>query len=108
MRMNKQTTKKIISEIIDILKATDDMDLIKHTIDELKNIYDQNKVTVKFAGELQTKEKTVLNSYIKRKFTNHTNIEFINDESLIGGYQIIFKDQIVDSSIKTKLKGLKQ
>jgi F-type H+-transporting ATPase subunit delta len=76
---------------------------------ELKNEREGlSAVSVKTTVELTEKEKDTFKKKID-KYTNLNSVpEFSVDDSLIGGFTIQIKDNILDASIKRQLELLKQ
>lgn len=82
-------------------------------IDAYKKLYYEKcnitEGTVKSAYALSDSEKERLKTAIEAKLGKGKTLilEFITDESLIGGFLVEIDGNVVDSTIKTKLSGLK-
>ncbi|MBX7046337.1 MAG: ATP synthase F1 subunit delta [Ignavibacteria bacterium] len=65
-------------------------------------------VTVKTAVALDAKEKEAMQKKIDSFIKLKSNPTFEVDNSIIGGFQISYKDTILDASIKSQLDKLKK
>jgi F-type H+-transporting ATPase subunit delta len=65
-------------------------------------------VKVKTAVELDSKQKEEMQKKIDNLINLKSNPEFEVDKDIIGGFQISYKDTILDASIKSQLDKLKK
>lgn len=65
-------------------------------------------VKVKTAIELDSKEKEAMQKKIDSLINLKSNPTFEVDKNIIGGFQISYKDTILDASIKSQLEKLKK
>ena len=59
------------------------------------------------ALELTEEEKTKLSSGLEKRFRSTVEAEYVIDESLIGGILIEADGKVIDGSVRTRLRDIK-
>ena len=83
--------------------------ILEYFVNEVENLKGIGKAYVTTPIELSADEKKkVEDRLLATTSYNSVRVEYAIDESLIGGMKIRIGDRVVDSSISTKIAGLKQ
>ncbi len=122
--INKLKKKKIakmilgdsISELsmrfIDLLIERKRDSLLKFIYEDYLSLRNERlgimNVKIKTAVELDAKEKEAMQKKIDTLINLKSNPTFEVDKDIIGGFQISYKDTILDASIKSQLEKLKK
>ncbi len=108
----KQSVDELTFNCMRILVDNDRFSSIIEIIEELNAIYDKYNgninVTVVTAIELSDELSKKLKEKLDEVTGKNVKITKVVDESIIGGIKIRLNDTEIDSTIKTKLKNLKQ
>ena len=98
---------KVINNLIEILKANNDLNLFEKIITEFEilsaSVQHSAKITSAQPLNVDKDILTSLNKLAGEKLTTESEI----DESLIGGVVIRIDDTLIDASIKNSLNNLK-
>lgn len=83
----------------------------KEILNQLEKISDKSDgvVRAKISSRIKIDKKIVdeIEDFIKKKYkAKNTVLEFIVDEKLLGGIRIEIGDEIIDTTIKNKIKKL--
>ncbi|PIZ46704.1 hypothetical protein CO180_02705 [candidate division WWE3 bacterium CG_4_9_14_3_um_filter_41_6] len=97
------STLSIADQIVAQLLATSDKDTVKYVYEKLRDHFTQKPTVVYFAGEMSDKEKQELETAIKGKFPQSETVEFIKDDSLLGGIKVVFEDYVYEDSVARRL-----
>lgn len=89
--------------IVDELLAHGEKNTVQYVYERLQEHFSQKPAIVYFAGSLSESEKKKLIASIKTKFPKSDAVEFVKDESLLGGIKIVYKDYIYEDSVARRL-----
>lgn len=85
--------------------------LLQSCAEEYKKLFDfsknVSKAIVKSAVELTETEKQLLSEKLEKMSGRTVLIDYVKDESLIGGLLILIDGKVLDGSIKTRLEDVK-
>ena len=81
-------------------------EILRYMKDAAERALKENTAIVKHSGKLSESEKEVLLAAIKKRFPQVQDLELKEDESLIGGIEVVYKDYRYDGTIKGKLEEL--
>jgi len=107
--MNDQVDK-IVEGILIYLKARKAEQLLPQVIDKLqaKVKISQETARIISAVSMTLEEQTSIKEYLKKTFGKEFNAEVFVDPSIIGGFILHVGDEVIDKSIKGKLKKLSE
>lgn len=94
--------KKIAEQLINNYGEIECRKIIK----ELQKILDLCIVKVYFSGSFDEQKKEIVSNWIKNKVKGHYEIEYIQDENLISGLKIVYKDFDYEDSLVSDLRKL--
>ena len=109
---NEKEIKKIISDLVRVLAANNDLGKAELIIRELNKISNKAEgileVKIKSANELEKDTLKMVSEYLEKK-TGSKKIVISQeiDKDLLGGVLISFDDKIIDNSLKNQLCNFK-
>lgn len=107
---NSSGVDKIIDNLIEILKANNDLDKYKEIVEEFE-VLEQRASGVKKV-EMATTEKFEVNKEIIADLNSYVEanvkVEQNTDETLVGGVVLRVDDTLIDASIKGNLETLRE
>lgn len=104
--------KEAIANFIKILAKNNDLNRMNNVISEFNKIWDANHGSVEAeivsVEKLDKANEKLLEDYVK-KLTSAKEIKINNmiDKKILGGFILRVGDQVLDGSLKTKIKELK-
>ena len=103
---------KITTEVLKIMAENNRLNLASAVVDEFIHLYYKDKniteVSVKTATKLSDKQNKKLKSVLEEKLGNEVVIDYVIDESVIGGLSVSFDSYLIDDTVKYKLEKIKQ
>jgi len=101
----------VTKSAVDLISKKHLMSRSKEIITELEKIVDKNEEVARARISSKTKlDKKItdeIEDFIKKRFkAKNTILEFIIDEKLLGGIKIEVGDEIIDTTLKNKIKKL--
>lgn len=105
--MDKAHRDLIIKEIIQIVKDSKSNVLLKELSKELLKFDQSQKVKVRYFGKLPDTDKHKIEGFIQNKFPDAGEITYEEDQNLMGGFEIIYKDMKIDNSLKSRFHVVK-
>ena len=109
---NEKEIKKIISDLVHVLAANNDLGKAELIISELNKIWNKTEgileVEIKSANELEKDTVKMVSEYLEKK-TGSKKIVISQeiDKDLLGGVLISFEDKIIDNSLRNQLYNFK-
>jgi len=109
---NQSETDELLSNFAKLLIRENQSKNLNKILEKFEDIWNEENNLVKgkiaSARKLEESSKQAVVNFIKNKF-NCQQVEITEkiDESLIGGFVLRIKDEIMDTSIKTSLRKLK-
>jgi len=101
----------ITEKIVDLISKKHLIGKSKDILIQLEKIIDKKEgiVRAKISSRTQIDKKVIdeIEDFIKKKYkANNTILEFEVDEKLLGGIKIQIGDEIIDTTLKNKIKKL--
>lgn len=88
-----------------------DVDQLVATVDEFDKLVREHQnrttATVYYVSELTAEQKERLAQRLKAVSGKNVDVEYVKDESLIGGIKILLGDKLLDGSLAGKLNKVK-
>ncbi len=88
-----------------------DVDQLVATVDEFDKLVREHQnrttATVYYVSELTSEQKERLAQRLKAVSGKNVDVEYVKDESLIGGIKILLGDKLLDGSLAGKLNKVK-
>ncbi|MFH1822227.1 MAG: ATP synthase F1 subunit delta [Patescibacteria group bacterium] len=109
---NDSQLKDVIKSFINVLLENNDFGKAKKIIEEFEKIWNKEEKTVEAevtsAKELDNELIKLLKNYIINLFNaKRVNLNNKIDKNILGGVIIKYEDKVIDGSLKTKLRELK-
>lgn len=105
-QLNPKNIKYIIAQLLK-QPSTKSIPMIKEYLSQLKYKLAQSTAEVTSAMLLTDQQQKQLHLRLAKKF-NLTQINFLQDSSLLGGVQVKIGDAIIDNSIRSKIDQVAQ
>jgi F-type H+-transporting ATPase subunit delta len=103
--------QKLASLLLDYLRTTNQgslpPDLIKNLRTAASQEDESNTVVVTSAIALDASDKKMISTFVKKTLNEDRKIEYKIDTSLLAGFTLRMGDELIDTSLKTKLSMLK-
>jgi F-type H+-transporting ATPase subunit delta len=101
----------VTKNAVDLISKKHLMSRSKEILIELEKIVDKNEEVVRAKISSKTKlDKHItgeIEDFIKKRYkAKNTVLEFIIDEKLLGGIKVEVGDEIIDTTLKNKIKKL--
>jgi F-type H+-transporting ATPase subunit delta len=101
----------VTKNIVEIISRKHLIGKSKEIITSLEKIIDKNEevVRAKISSRIKLEKKIIdeIEDFIKKRYkAKNTVLEFEVDEKLIGGIKIEIGDEIIDTTLKNKIKKL--
>ena len=101
----------VAKNIVEIISRKHLIGKSKEIITSLEKIIDKNEevVRAKISSRIKLEKKIIdeIEDFIKKRYkAKNTVLEFEVDEKLIGGIKIEIGDEIIDTTLKNKIKKL--
>ncbi len=101
----------VTKKIVDLISKKHLLSKSKDILIQLEKIIDEKEgvVRAKISSRTKIDKKEVdeIEDFIKKKYkANNTVLEFEIDEKLLGGIKIQIGDEIIDTTLKNKIKKL--
>ncbi len=103
----------VTKRAIDMISKKHLMSKSNEILNELEKIIDKNEevVRAKISSRIKLDKKIndEIENYIKKRYkAKNTILEYIIDEKLLGGIKIEVGDEIIDTTLKNKIKKLQK
>lgn len=101
----------VTKKAIDLISKKHLMSKSKEILTELEKIVDKHEevIRAKISSKIKLNKKITdeIDDFIKKRYkAKNTVLEFIIDEKLLGGIKIEVGDEIIDTTLKNKIKKL--
>lgn len=105
--------KAVIEKFIKVLIANNQVSQIGRIIDYFERMWNRDfgvvKVEIKSTNKLDKDVVALIKKYvIELSGAKEIKIEEAVDEKILGGFVVRYGDKIMDSSLRTRLQGLKE
>ena len=95
--------------IIEKKRQAELIPILDYVIDCVKELLLIGKATVTTALELDdSKKERIVDELLKSSHYKSLEVEYVVDESIIGGIVIRIGDRVVDSSVKTRIDKMRK
>ena len=103
----------VTKRAIDMISKKHLMSKSNEILNELEKIIDKNeeriRAKISYRIKLHKKINDQIENYIKKRYkAKNTILEYIIDEKLLGGIKIEVGDEIIDTTLKNKIKKLQK
>ena len=110
---NKTKIKQIINEFVELLVVNNDISKADKIINEFNNVWNKEQgiieAEIKSARSLDSSVVKFLQKYIKEiSKAKNVEVDKSEDKSLLGGVVVKYGDKVMDGSLRTRLKELKE
>lgn len=110
--MTSTKASKLASLVLSYLESSGDLELLPEVISSLTNKSSELGLTksaiVTTATKLEASDLRGIQSYIKAKYGDDLKIVQKLDPSLIAGFKIKIGDEVIDSSLLSKLENIRK
>ena len=111
--VEKEKLDEILSKFVNLLKKNGHTGMIDEIISEFYKVFNKREkievVEVTFAHDVDEEMLDQIEEFIKEELgTKKIEVEKKLDRKLLGGLKIQVGDMVLDASLKTKIKRLKQ
>jgi F-type H+-transporting ATPase subunit delta len=101
----------VTKKAVNLISKKHLMSKSKEILTELEKIVDKNEevIRAKISSKIKLDKKITdeIDDFIKKRYkAKNTVLEFIIDEKLLGGIKIEVGDEIIDTTLKNKIKKL--
>lgn len=101
----------VTKKAVDLISKKHLMSKSKEILTELEKIVDKHEevIRAKISSKIKLNKKITdeIDDFIKKRYkAKNTVLEFIIDEKLLGGIKIEVGDEIIDTTLKNKIKKL--
>lgn len=110
-RIFGSSSQRLVIDFLSLLIKKKRLSLFERIAQEVERLYRRKNgirgIIIKTAVPLLNDERTRLRSVLSQKF-GRVEVREIVDPAILGGLIVQFTDQVVDESIRTRLKQLKE
>lgn len=101
----------VTKKAVDLISKKHLMSKSKEILNQLEKIVDKHEevIRAKISSKIKLDKKITdeIDDFIKKRYkAKNTVLEFIIDEKLLGGIKIEVGDEIIDTTLKNKIKKL--
>ena len=95
--------------VIEKKRQAELLPIVDYVIDCIKELLLIGKATITTALELDdAKKERIVNELLKTSHYKSLEVEYVVDNSIIGGIVIRIGDRVVDSSVKTRIEKMRK
>lgn len=95
--------------VIEKKRQTELLPIVDYVIDCIKELLLIGKATITTALELDdAKKERIVDELLKTSHYKSLEVEYVVDNSIIGGIVIRIGDRVVDSSVKTRIEKMRK